>query len=93
MQVTQDRAKAIRALIPPAAIVIAMEAYYIGQSPPEERLRRIVRAAVTVLAFATVAVLSIRKRTLSPANPRLSPSTAAAIAVVLIIIAVLSRHL
>jgi hypothetical protein len=74
-------------------MVIAIEAYYIGQSPPEERRRRIVTAVVAVLAFVTIALLSIRKRSLSPENPRLSPFTLLAIAFVLIIIAVLSRHL
>jgi uncharacterized membrane protein SirB2 len=93
MEPTPDTAKLIRALLLPGTVVIAMEAYYIVHSPPHERRRRIFFAIVTLVAFVTIAVLSIRKRTSSPENPRLSHFTLAGIALVIIIIAVLFRHL
>ena len=88
-----DQAKLIRALLLPGTVVIAMEAYYITHSPAHEKGQKILTAVVTLIAFVVIAVLSVRKQASAPENPRLSHFTLVGIALVLIIIAVLFRHL
>jgi hypothetical protein len=93
MEPTSSTAKLIRALLLSVILVIAFEAYQIAHSPPAERRRKIFALVVTVVTAIVIVVLTARKRTTSPGNPRLSHFTLAGIALVVIIIAVLSRHL
>src|SRR3954447_24163837 len=90
-------AKFIRSLLLPGTVVAVMEAYYIAHSyiahsPPHEQRRRIFFAIVILATFVVIAVLSTRKQTLSPENPRISPFILVGIALVIIVVAVLFRH-
>jgi hypothetical protein len=85
--------KIIGALLLPVIIVIAVQAYQISHSPPAERRGKIVALIVALATLIVIAVLTARKRASSPENPRLSHFTLAGIALVVIILAVLFRHL
>ena len=84
-------AKVVRTVILSTIIVATLEAFQIAHLPPAARPGRIFSLVVAFAACGVIAVLTVRKRALSPENPRLSPFTLAAITVSVILVAVLFR--
>jgi hypothetical protein len=93
MEPAPSTAKLLRALLLPAIFFIALAAYQIGQVPPGARPGKIVAVIVTFVTCAVIVVLTLRKRSSSPENPRLSPFTLLGIAIAAIILALLFRNL
>ena len=93
MEPPPNTAKVIRMLALPAMVVIAIGVYHVASAPPGGRQARIFAAVVAFATFAVIAILTVRKQTLSPENPRLSHWTLVWISLVVIILAVLFRKL
>jgi drug/metabolite transporter (DMT)-like permease len=93
MEPTSYTAKVVRTLLFAVIIFVPLSAYQIAHAPPQARRAKIIAVIGALVAGIVIAVLSVRQRRLSPENPRLPPSTLVGITLVLIIVAILTRHL
>ena len=91
MKTPPNTAKIIRTVLLALLGVTAFEAFQIADMPPEARSARLFSLIMALAAVSVIVVLSLRKRALSPENPRLSPFTLLAITASCILVATLVR--
>ena len=91
MKTPPSTAKIIRTVLLALLAVTVFEAFQIADMPPEARSGRIFSLIMALATGGVIVVLSLRKRALSPENPRLSPFTLLAIAAGCILVAILVR--